>query len=95
MKRRNRPKQRRKRRTTKNHRLNIIVLPKHPYEQLGEVVGVYELAQGLACSGDDEGCVVFCVTRMLEGLFGRVVRGGLTFCEVAFVDEAWYDMGVF
>jgi hypothetical protein len=45
--------------TAKNKRLNIVVLPQHPYEQLGKVIRVYELTKRFACSRDDEGGVVF------------------------------------
>jgi len=40
-------------------RFNIVVLPQHPNEQLGEIVGIDELPEGLARTGDDEGCIIF------------------------------------
>lgn len=44
----------RRRRTRQDQRLDVIVLPQHPNEQLGKVSRVDELSKGLAGPGDDE-----------------------------------------
>lgn len=55
--------------TGQNDRVNFVVFPQLPDEQLGEVVRVDELPERLAGSCYDEGGVVFCRQRRLGLVF--------------------------
>jgi hypothetical protein len=45
--------------TAKCNWLDVVVFSQHPDEQLGQVIRVDELSEGLACAGDNERCVIF------------------------------------
>lgn len=56
---------------------------------------VDELPEGLACSADNEGSVIFWARWEDEQVVERAERGIRTFCQKALVDEGGDDMCVF